>query len=517
MSGEWKGWQSWDRYEKAGIVENAVDFSEEAIIVDHAVGRTKNAIGKCWPMDAAVAYTLMKAGPDTGLTWSDMVNNYTRAAAVMMTGKVGWGTVPKPSVDSCGHDEVIGYNHYMGMPTLYNDESELYIQTGWASSNISEWFTDKADKLKELGHDPVALSEKYSVIRMSKQNPITHSTMVTDEFFAELIDAFQDFFGDVPIRPSSNSSTIFRSINHTYGKCKWADDPNKTCRHHDRPTETMWAMRRAVKGDGFITAWSRAPCHGGWNSHQWAKPQQDMDAKNVVSWDEMRRGMAQAVPEADVIKHIRESLTRMLKRNDNIVSKTGKGKTAEHSWSDWSWLAEMTAYVKNTSSKNRKEGDVENGWKYTKVRSRRSFGHEIADFVWKPVDVIKDYVVGRKEVSDWNASGIMTNLRFSTKQQCIDFMEAISNAHLDGGGHFANRTHDGLEKNDNGEWSIRSIEITVVMYGRIDPEDYLSPQEVVAMWRQGAPAVLEEHKPNFERAPSYTVKQAPPKEEAAVE
>ena len=39
----------------------SVDFSEEAIIVDHAVGRTKKAIGKCWPMDGQLL-TLMKAG-----------------------------------------------------------------------------------------------------------------------------------------------------------------------------------------------------------------------------------------------------------------------------------------------------------------------------------------------------------------------------------------------------------------------------------------------------------------------
>ena len=78
MSGEWQGWQNWTRYKEAGIVEDAVDFSEEAIIVDHAVGRTKDAIGKCWPMDAAVAYTLMKGGPDAALTWRDMVNTYTR-------------------------------------------------------------------------------------------------------------------------------------------------------------------------------------------------------------------------------------------------------------------------------------------------------------------------------------------------------------------------------------------------------------------------------------------------------
>ena len=104
MSGEWKGWNTWARYEKAGIVERSLDFSEEDIIVDHAVGRTKKAIGKCWPMDAAVAYSLMKAGPNAELTWSDLVNPFTRAAAVIMSRKVAWGSVPTPGTPSCGHD-----------------------------------------------------------------------------------------------------------------------------------------------------------------------------------------------------------------------------------------------------------------------------------------------------------------------------------------------------------------------------------------------------------------------------
>ena len=41
MSGEWQGWQKWDKYMDAGIVEDNVDFSDEPIIVAHAVGRTK--------------------------------------------------------------------------------------------------------------------------------------------------------------------------------------------------------------------------------------------------------------------------------------------------------------------------------------------------------------------------------------------------------------------------------------------------------------------------------------------
>lgn len=519
MSGEWKGWQTWSTYLKAGIVENSVDFSEEAIIVDHAVGRTKNAIGKCWPMDAAVAYTLMKAGPDASLTWSEMVNTYTRAASVMMTGKVGFGEVPKPNVATCGHDEVMGYKHVLAGPVVANQgESDemFYINTNWGSSTLDDWLVDNTDKLAELGHDVDALRKKYSVIRASKQLDIRHHRLMTDSFFDELVDAYQDFFGSIIINPEWNNSSIVKNTSHTYGECAWADEEGKQCRHHDRPTARIWSMIRNGDSDSdFIRAWYRGPCQSGWNYNQWNMSVHQMIPSNVVAWDEMRRGLSQAVPESQVIADIRESLARMLKRNDNIVSKEGRGKNSKHRWSDWGWLAEMSAYVKNTSSKNRKEGDVENGWKYCKVRSRRSFGHEIADFVWKPVDEIKDYLVGRQEPTDWGASSIMGNLRFSTKQQCIDFMSAVAQAHIDNGGHYKARTHQGLDKNDDGQWSIRSSTIEIVMHGRVDPEDYLSPQEVINMWRHASRTVLDEHRTNFERAPPYSVSQAPPENEAS--
>jgi len=513
MSGEWKGWQTWGTFEKAGIVENAVDFSEEPIIVDHAVGRTKKAIGKCWPMDAAVAYTLMKAGPNNPLKWADMVNTYTRAAAVMMTGKVGWGEVPTPSTPSCGHDEVVGYNHTIGYPT-YSTSGQVVFKTGYGSSTLLSWLQEQLEAEKVDEDEYKALVAKYCPVRLTKQTSMSYLTLLQDGFFTDFVVILRKVFGAKAELGGGEQTTIVKSTSLTYGKCKWADDSTKTCRHHDRPTSRIWSMIRHTEDatdTDFYTAWRRAPTHSGGNHQQWSmshfKPAQ------VVAWDEMRRGMSQSIPEVDVIKSIRESLARMMKREDNIVSKEGRGKNSLHAWSDWGWLAEMSAYIKNTSSKNRKAGDTENGWKYCKVRSRKSFGHEIADFVWQPIEEIKDYLCGRKEPSDWSASGIMNTLRFSTKQGCIDFMEAVSQAHLDNGGHYSNRTHDGLEKTENGEWSIRSVSINMVMHGRIDPEDYLSPQEVVAMWRQGAPAVLAEHKSNFETAPSFTVKQAPPKTE----
>tara|TARA_R100000988_G_C4000882_1_gene168969 strand:- start:530 stop:2173 length:1644 start_codon:yes stop_codon:yes gene_type:complete len=537
MSGEWKGWKNWDAYLKAGIVEDSVDFSDEPIIIDHAVGRTKKAIGKCWPMDAAVAYTLMKAGPDKPLKWGDMVNVYTRMAAVMMTRKVAYGKMPKPNTKSCGHDEVFAINKYLLKPDISftplgaskKVSATIKWQTGWNAKAFDTWLTmvrseDGYSALLKEGY-PEITDEIISLttlrLKQGRNMEISSRTFLTEKYLTPLrewVISYIKYMANVthPECELTNvymphSPNIVKSSSNTKGVCKWADDPEKECAHHDDIKVHMWGMVRSE--DGFRTLYNREQCYKGWNQNQ----VQDMNIgdvphSKVVSWEEVRRSMADAIPEHEVVMHIRESLARMLKRNDNIVSKSGRGKNSLHRWSDWGWLAEMSAYVKNTSSKNRKAGDIVNGWKYSKINSRHSYGHEIAEFVWKPVDELKDYIVGRKEpnVSSWqSAQGIMTNYRFATKQQVIEFMEKLHELHEDVGGFYAYREHDGIEKTEKGEWSVRSMPVTLSMYGRVDPEDYLSPQEILVLFRNASEAVLEEHLPNFYTKPSYGIRTAP--------
>lgn len=500
MSGEWKGWNTWARYEKAGIVEHSLDFSEEDIIVDHAVGRTKKAIGKCWPMDAAVAYSLMKAGPNGSLTWSDLVNPFTRAAAVMMSRKVAWGEVPTPSTPSCGHDEFMGYRAHLGHPSQDANGYLRFHTSSWNTNTMVEWF----DKL-ELADDHPA--RPLAAIRLSEYRGVAFENILQTPAFKPLLDLLVEQFPDFKVVKNTNAHY---TVSGYKGECAWKDDDEKTCLHHDTPRSTMWALVRNEDGDSFVTAYSRSACHGGWNNDQWREV--SINPTSTVSWDEVRRSMAANIPQHVVIDFIKKSLQRMLKRNDNIVSKEGIGKNAKHKWSDWSWLAEMASYVKNTSSKKRKEGDEVNGWVYTKTRSRQSYGHEIADFVWEPKDTIKDYIVGRKEKGDWNSRGILTNLRFATKAQAQEFATAIAGAHLEGGGFFANRVHEDFEKSEpsNITWKVHSIEHHVRMKGTVDPEDYLSPDDLMLMMRNAAPSVINEHRENFERLPQYDITEVAP-------
>tara|TARA_R110002020_G_scaffold181654_1_gene376775 strand:- start:153 stop:1679 length:1527 start_codon:yes stop_codon:yes gene_type:complete len=499
--GEWKGWNDWNAYEKAGIVENDVDFSDEDIIIDHAIGKTKNKIGKCWPMDAALAYTLVKAGPNAELTWDDMINDYTKSAAIMMSGIVAIDSLPDLSVKSCGHDEIFGCNHLLAEPThTYSADDVVHIspRTGWKSKTMGLWLKEK--------DAPDNLVEKYSKIRLDGMHTINGGHLLSDEYFTELMDFIVKCYKEEghTISTVSNLDWV-KQRQKTLGKCKWADDDEKNCLHHDKPSKRYWALYK--NGDGFEKIWSKGRCYQGWNNNQFTDFD-DIKHDNIVKWDEVRRGMNKKVSNSEVLKHVKASLSRMMKRKDNIVLKEGVGRTATHKWNDWAWVSEMTAYVKLTNSKNRKEGDTENGWTYTKVRSRKSHGHEIADFVWKPIESIYDYYVDYSTSDSYyySSTNPLKCLMFASKTDAEKFAQSIGKAHLDAGGYFDKRIHKGLEKIPNMTVSIKKKHRDVTMKGNIDPDDYLNPEEVINMWRNASNTVLSEHRDKFELVPDYGIK-----------
>lgn len=338
------------------------------------------------------------------------------------------------------------------------------------------------------------------------KSEIILNDLVNDKMFKPLMAVIrhiciEKYDEDMYITEVDMYKNIVKVTQHTKGQCLWEDSDVK-CSHHDTPRITEWALIRSEKE--FVKVWEKEQQYAGFNRDMFRFT--EVSPKSVVLWSEVRRESANAVSDDDVIKHIRDSLTRMLKRNDNIVSKTGRGHTSQHLWNDWGWLSDMTAYIKNTSSKNRKAGDVENGWTYTKINSRKSYGYEIAEFVWMPSDEIKDYIVGRKEhnANSWNSpQGIMNNLRFKTKDEVKSFIEKIVELHTEIGGHYASRTHDGVDKIEHGEWSVRSIDLDIQLHGRIDPIDYLSPQEAIMLFRNASPLVIAEHEDNYRRTPNF--------------
>ena len=220
MPGERQGWNDWNRYEQAGLVDDTVRFTDNEIETAHAIGKTRDTIGMCWPMDAAVAYTLASAGPDAQLSSKQMVNQHTKMAAAMMTQYVGYGTVPDPRVESCGHDEVDGYTMKWMEPILNSDGHIVFSQTllGSGSSVLGKALVALTGGNKKETQWQIRVS---SNLASSLNNVKKACAILMSPKFAPLRLAIEKELGTTKWGMTSNPP--FRS-SHTNGKCKWANE-----------------------------------------------------------------------------------------------------------------------------------------------------------------------------------------------------------------------------------------------------------------------------------------------------
>lgn len=452
MSGERQGWQTWTRFQDAGIVGKHVNFTDNDVVTAHALGKTGQTIGKCWPMDAAVAYTLAAAGPNAQLTSKDMINEYTRMASVMMTQKVAYGSVPDPNAYTCGHDEIVGHK-----VTLLQTEvvDGVIVFTGLNNGMLSQ----HQFRVKTLPQFPSIFSESMKEIR-------------------EAIEAEHDC-----TKWLLNQSDWYHA-EQTMGECASEDG---VCNHHKMlDIVHEWAMIKDKEGK-YITLWSRdkfeASVHDGWNSNGIKINIKRIPPSRVTLWSDVSRTLSNTVDTKLVLKQINASLRRMTARNKNIVSKTGERSTATYCWKEWAWLAIMQSEIANTSKKNRKAGDIVNGWKYTKYQSRKSFGHEIAKFKWLPADKEDTitYVVTLKGGSYYNPTPMP--YRFNTKAEAVQFKAYISMMAEKCGANSTNMQWDAtlgkMVVHDNGKMNVRSIENDLWMTLDKDPEELLSPAECI--------------------------------------
>lgn len=532
MSGERQGWKNWDDYKKAGIVDEHVNFTDNDVVTDHALGKTKDTVGMCYPIDAAVAYTLAAAGPDANLSSADMVNQYTRMATVMMSQRVGYGDVPDPKVPSCGHDMVDTTFWHFLVPTVHKVKEQganpltgeeakesLYItwtsRTGYGSRgcyNLGQWLqsyegeqgTEKtvemlelskirADSLTDDGSMPTAMTAFQIMMKpeYKELREFIETQLGTTKWLLE------DYSSGTPIQAFTGE--------HTSGVCGWADDDTKTCGHHDKPTMTDWVLIKKKDGNGYEELWSRAKgeasVHKGWNSDQVRSTLgystvTKMSPSRVVLWENVSRSLAQTIDDKKVIKSINEALRRMTARNRNVVTKEGLRSDATYNWKEWGWLTEMQAWVAQTSKKNRKEGDIVNGWVYTKYGARKSYGHEIAHFKWKPEERHCTYTI--KLTGGYSYYNAEMPFRFKDKPSAMQYKQFLTM--MAGKVHATNKDgriwdgESGMEKVvAGGAFKIVTNQHEMSMPMNSDPEYLPNPTTILNALMFGTPQEFDEH------------------------
>ena len=545
MSGECRGWSTWDRFESAGVVDNHIDFSDNKVVVDNVLGRTKDTIGKCFPIDAAVAYTLSKAGPDANLTVQDMVNEYTRTAAAMMNGRVGYGYVYKTGhldgehYTSCGHDEIEAEIVHLMAPSQENPvaanggQPYIYIEkAGWRSTTMKDFLeTNRAPEdiqaLASFRVEKDALNGKELIDVMMSEHMRPLKEWIEGHFDCKT----WKMFDSTDMNGRGEGSVSWHSLNqrirtsNTRGVCAWSlDGSNRYCTYHDADEDTehdWWMVSKKGKSNEFVKVWNGARCSSGWNSNMFNSSGEWYHGRQVIRWSEVRRAIANSIDEDEVKRQIKKALNRMTKRNKNIVLLTdgemgdGAPEYRTFRWSDWSWLAVIQAAVAQTSKKNRKEGDVVNGWKYTKISSKRSYGHEIAEFQWQADGDISTYVIRvyPKEGGYYTSKNPLP-YRFKTAEEAVKFTKMLSMIATKAGGIALDREWDKTAGKDAPIGTDR-LKVTPVDHGEHmkmemskDPEDLPSPTDILQKVFWGLPNEYETAVENLEGKPfkKYKVK-----------
>ena len=503
------------------------------MIVSHALGKTGSVIGEAWPIDAAVAYTLVSHGPDAELTWADFVNQNTRIATVMMSGRVGYAYhgVPNPQISDCGHDMVNCYIHNFPKVIL-NTKGHLVFQSiNNGNMQNQEWFREG----RENGSIPDSIMDLVTFRDDCKNK---HWLCIFQPRFDPLRELIENHYGTTSWNiPNDIGHTEVMSVEHTKGECAWKDDPEQQCGHHDGPITTGWCLvkQEGLNGDildAYEVFWRRGK--GTVVSHNWNLDHlqnkigwnytNNLEKNRVVLFDRVKRSLAQSVPEHQVIDLVKDSLNRMRRWDGRcLVHKTGRGKTAKHRWNNWNWLAEMTTWVQDTLSKNRKENETQcsvcfssgvedeegnsycecgQGWRYVKYDARMSYGHEIAKFEWRPIEEPKAFSL--RVGGQYN--GRTLPYRFQTLEQAGTFRQFLNQMVTRVGGSHKERTWDETEGKEvvptKGAYKIVKLNTSLAMKWDKDPEELPTPQQALDAVLYGTPFENAQATANLK---SYTV------------
>lgn len=400
-----QGYTTWERALSAGAVDSYIAWDDSEIMRDHAIGITKKTMGKCFPIDLAVAYTLVSSGPNNPLTLKELVNEYTRTATVMMSGKVGYGFYLHPDMSLCNQD--MKDTRIYEFPYTTVVEGKLHVNATKGSILQCEVYDTM----------PPHIKEQCSIFSDGYEHAMAH------ESFEVLIGYIVEGFDAVRLWLENNYETdtwVFNSSRipnprQTLGKCGFedVDGVKAPCKHHNNNLTGGWVMvRHPEDATKTMSLWRRGSgctVNSSWNNdhltneitvgikrgrnrfsgaHTKVGFVTTDGEDRIIPFEKVSRKAARKVTEKQVIKEIRGALSRMknwsgnrslvsddtevlLNEDGNVRYKmkdgwktstpmrTRRTNNTKYSWSKWTWARDMQVYVAETHSKNRKEGETQ--------------------------------------------------------------------------------------------------------------------------------------------------------------
>ncbi len=413
----YKAYRSADTWQELGLVGDTLQFTDDEIVTQQAIGYTKYLCDFNCPMDIAVVYSMLNQGQGATPTARDLLNDYTRLAYLFESRQVadGW---------------------YYEVPA----EADLYTCTPTTDFPQLSYGTNS---YSNLGHapalNPAKLAGFIAKILENKDGALLDALLDAYSWegghrhtFARAAQGdYKEFFLFKRDRSMNNqpfqemmkaqrdegyrvrASTVIALIQQYI---PWEINMNDRCgRHADNEQhctthkpKNFWTRNWVFASgeDKGRTLYKNTPIsYYERNNTQMGKNQNITLSKFV----DHKRQLIQQVNDKEVLKHMNKSLTRMCKRGTVRQVSHGRGRMFE--WTAWSWLENIRTRILASNAKQRKIGDEVNGWKYTTGTTTQSFGMEIHDHDWKPVE----------EVHVWRVKLEVPSLDYYNRQSTTGF------------------------------------------------------------------------------------------------
>lgn len=200
------------------------------------------------------------------------------------------------------------------------------------------------------------------------------------------------------------------------------------------------------------------------------------------------RALVNVLDDKTVLKSINKSLNRMVKSGKARQVTNGRGRT--FSWNAWNWLEKYRHKHLLTMAKQRKLGDVVNGWQFTKGEITLMYGVEICDHKWEPVEKVGYYRIVMDVPTwfrdSWTHKVVLHSTElpylFLCEEEATDVCDQLNSN---------NHPLNGVSIRKNSEpqtpsYRIKHSYVTRMrLNGNAPVEDYMTPQEMFTQMQLG--------------------------------
>ncbi len=507
----YRAYRDADEWERQGLIGDTLQFTDDEIVTQQAIGYTKNLCGYNCPMDIAVVYSMLNRGQGATPTARELLNDHTRAAYYFEAGIVADGFVYEPT------EEVYTCTPTADFPQLsYSGSSYGNLRHTPALDPAKlAGFIAKILEKKDVGLMNALLDaynweggHRHTFANRAARGDykdfflFKRDGTVNNQPFQDMMKAQHDE-GET-VRASTVIALIQEYVSweiNTNDRCNRHADEEQYCTTHKpknfynrtwviAPEGTTIHGMRLYRNEP-VSQYQQGNAHLNKNHHF---------TMSMVRFSDHKRRLIQEVNDKEVLKLINKSLTRMAKRGTVRQVSSGRGRMFE--WTAWSWLGNIRTRILASNAKQRKIGDEVNGWKYTTGRTTESFGMQIHDHDWQPVEDLHYYTVEGRFPSTDTWSGI--DGRIDKKRLIVPivfFDEASAHAHMNHMKSFSvySPAEAGLDcvptqrkfdsdfnvSSPEPTWSVEKNSVSMSVDGIAVIEDYDTPQDMYKAMQVG--------------------------------